>query len=162
MKEKNCSIEKCSRRCDIFRNVLVVSTEFTCYATKRKYRIRGTLTCNTKTFYLITCKCCSKQCIGSATGFKERFWIHKSDVNTGKVRCGVASHLSSVCKSAICKTEYLQVQLNEQDFAREGEDIVKILWESGKYWQAQLFTLTHGLNSINEWYIACNFIIYIK
>ena len=31
-----------------FRNVLVVSTKFTCYATKRKYKIRGTLTCNTK------------------------------------------------------------------------------------------------------------------
>ena len=22
----------------------------------------------------------------------------------------------------------------------------------GKYWQAQLFTLTHGLSSPNEWY----------
>ena len=27
-----------------------------------------------------------------------------------------------------------------------------MLWERKKYWQAQLFTLTHGLNSPNEWY----------
>ena len=120
IKENNCSIEKCSRRCNICKNVLEVFTEFTCNATKRKYKIRGTLTCNTKNIiYLITCKCCSKQYVGSATGFKERFRIHKSDVNTGKVRCGVANHLLNVCKS-----EYLQVQLIEQVFARKGEDTI--------------------------------------
>ena len=79
---------------------------------------------------MIACKCCSKQYIGSAAG-----------INTGKFTCGVAKHLLNVCKSAICKTEYLQVQLIEQVFARKGEDIDKILWEREKYWQAQLFTL---------------------
>ena len=107
IKENNCSIEKCSR-CD--KKLLVISTEFTCHATKRKYKIRGTLTCNTKNIiYLITYKSCSKQYIGSATSLKERFQIHKSDINTGKVMCGVANHLLNVCKSAITKTEYLQV-----------------------------------------------------
>ena len=127
IKENNCSTEKCSRRCDICKNFLVVSTEFTCHATKRKYKIRGTLTCNTKNIiYLITCKCCSKQYIGSATVFKERFRIHKRDINTGKVRCEVANHLLNVRKSASCKKEYLQAQLIEQVFARKGEDIDKI------------------------------------
>ena len=50
------------------KNVIVVSTEFTGHATKRKYKIRGNFT-------------------GSSAGFKERFGIHKSDINTGKVRC---------------------------------------------------------------------------
>ena len=27
----------------------------------------------------------------------ERFRIHKSDINTGKVSCGVANHLLNVC-----------------------------------------------------------------
>ena len=50
--------------------------------------MRGFLTCNTKNIiYLTACKCCDKQYIGSATGFKERFRIHKSDINTGKIRC---------------------------------------------------------------------------
>ena len=48
MKENDCSIEKFSRRCDICKHFLVVFTEFTGHATKRQYKIRGTLTSNTK------------------------------------------------------------------------------------------------------------------
>lgn len=55
------------------KEILVVSTEFTCYAMKYKYKIIDTLTCETKyTIYLIAYKCCSKQDIGSANGFMER------------------------------------------------------------------------------------------
>ena len=106
IKKNNCSIEKCNRRCNISKNFVVLSTEFICHATKRKCKIRGFLTCSAKNIiYLILCKCCGKQYIGSATAFKERFRIHKSDINTGKIRCGVASRPLNVCKSAICKTE---------------------------------------------------------
>ena len=38
----------------------------------------------------------------------------------------------------------------EHVLAREGEDANKVLWEREKYWQPQLFTLTHGLNNMNE------------
>ena len=139
MKENNCSIGKCSRRCDICKSFLVVSTEFICHATKRKYKTRGILTCNTKnTIYMISCKCCSRQYIGIVPGFKERFWFDKSGNNTHEIRCWVASHLSNVCKSAICKIEYLQIQLIEQIVARESEDIDKILWKREKYWQVQV------------------------
>lgn len=109
---------------------------------------RGTFTCNTKNIsYLIACKCCSKQYLGSATGFKERFQIYKSNINTCKIRYGVPSHFLNVCKSVTCKLEHLQVQLIEQVAPREGEEINKILRERKK-----LFTLTNGLNSVNEWY----------
>ena len=40
-KENNCSIEKFNRRCDICKNFLVLSIEFTFHATKRQYKIRG-------------------------------------------------------------------------------------------------------------------------
>ena len=144
---------KCSRRCDICKKFLVVSIEFTCHTTKRKYKVRGTIPCNTKNItYLITCKCCSKQNIGSAIDFKERFRIHENENNTGKVRCGVANHLLNVCKTAIYKTEYLQVQLIQQVFARKDEDIDNIFQEREKCWQMQLFTLIHVLNRINELY----------
>ena len=64
------------------------------HTTKHKYKIGRTLTCNTENIsYLIACKSCSKQNIGSATGFTERFQIHKSDINNGKNRCGVAHYL---------------------------------------------------------------------
>ena len=49
-----------------------------------------------------------------ATGFKERFRIHKSDINTGKIRCGVANHLLNVSHYSAGKFEYLQVQLIEK------------------------------------------------
>ena len=44
------------------------------------------------------------------------------------------------------------MQLIEHDFVRQAESVDKILWEREKYWQARLFTLTHGLNDMNEWY----------
>ena len=106
------SSEKCQKRCDICTNFLVASTEFTCFATRRKYKVKGILKCTSKNvIYLISCKCCGKQYIGSAIGFKERFRIHNSDINTGKVRCGVANHLLHVCHSEGNKFEYLQIQL---------------------------------------------------
>ena len=113
----------------------------------------GILKCTSKNvIYLISCKCCGKQYIGSAISFKERFRIHKSDINTGKVRCGVANHLLNVCHSEGNKFEYLQIQLIEQVFVNNSKNIDNMLWEREKYWQAQLFTFTHGLNSPNEWY----------
>ena len=96
------------------KNFLVVSPYFTWFATKRKNKIEETLKCDSRNVtYLISCKCCGKQYAGSSTGFKERIRIHKSDINTGKVRCGVANHLLNVCRSSASKFEYLQVQLTE-------------------------------------------------
>ena len=137
-------------RCDICNNFSVASTEFTCFATKRKHKVKSILKCTSKhVIYLISCKCCGKQYIGSATGFKERFRIHKSDINTGKVRCRVANHLPNVCHSEGNKFKYLQIQLIEQVSVNNCKNIDKMLWEREKYWQSQLFTLTHGLNSPN-------------
>ena len=42
------------------------------------------------------------------------------------------------------------MQLFQNVFVREGEDVDKVLWEREKNWQAQLFTLTHGLYNVNE------------
>ena len=46
----------------------------------------------------------------------------------------MASHLLNICKSAKCKTEYVQVKFTEHVFEGEGEDADKVLWESEKYW----------------------------
>ena len=94
--------------------------------------------------YLIFWKCCSKQYVRSATGFKETFRIHKSDINTGKVACGMANHLlNSFCSSAR-KLEYLQVQLTEKVSVQNDDDIDKVLREREKYWQAHY--LSYALN----------------
>ena len=64
----------------------------------------------------------------------------------------MANHLPNVCRSSASKFEYLQVQLIEKVYLQYDGDIDKVLWERGKYWQVQLFMLSHGLNNPNEWY----------
>ena len=66
----------------------------------------------------------------SPIGFKERFRIHKSDIN----RCGVANQLLNVCHSEGNKFEYLQIQLTEQVSVNNSKNIDKMLWEREKYW----------------------------
>ena len=76
-KQNECFTERCDKRCDICKNFLVTSPDFTCFATRRKYKIKGILKCDSRNvIYLISCKCCGKQYVVSATGFKERFRIH--------------------------------------------------------------------------------------
>ena len=88
--------------------------------------------------------------LGPATCFKERFRIRKSQIKTGKIRCGLANHLLNFCCSSTSKFENLQVQLIVKVSVQNDDDINKVLWEREKYWQAQLFTLSHGLNNPNE------------
>ena len=141
-----CFIEKCSKKCDICKNFKVVSPDFTCFDTKWKYKIKGILKCDSRNvIYRISCKCCGKQYVVSPTGFKERFRIHKSDINTGKVRCGVVNHLLNARRSSASKFEYLQVQLVGKVSVENDGDTDKVFWEREKYWKAQLFTLSHGL-----------------
>ena len=54
--------------------------------------------CN-NVIYLITCKKCLGQYVGSATNFKTRFRIHKSDIKTNTDRCGMAKHFNGMCKN---------------------------------------------------------------
>ena len=82
----------------------------------------------------------------------ERFRLHKSDINNGKERCGLANHLFNFCCSSANKSEYLQVKLIEKVSVQNDDDINKVFWKREKYWQTQLFTLSHGLNNPNKWY----------
>ena len=101
---------------------------------------------------MISCKCCVTQYVGSATGFKEKFRIYQSDINTVKLGYGVANHLLNICRSSASKFDYVQVQLIENVSVQNDDDIDKVLWEREKYWQAQVFPWSHGLNYPNEWY----------
>ena len=69
-----------------------------------------------------------------ATGFKEQFRIRRSDINTGKVRCGVANHLFNVSRSSARKFDYLQAQLVERASVQNDDNIDKVFQEREKYW----------------------------
>ena len=49
----------------------------------------------------ITCKNYLEQNGGSATNFKSRFRIHKSDIKNNKDRCGTVKHFNGMCKNDI-------------------------------------------------------------
>ena len=44
------------------------------------------------------------------------------------------------------------MQFIEQVFCDASKDMESILWEREKYWQCQLFTNTHGVNTISDLY----------
>ena len=109
---------------------MIVSTEFTCFTTKRKYKLKGILKCERGN--LASCKCCENEHVGSATGFKERFRIHKSEIKTGKARCGVVNHLFNVCLHCARIFEYLHLQLMKTVSVKD-ENIGKVLLEREKH-----------------------------
>ena len=93
------SITSCNK-CDICKNYLICSNYFTCSVTNRRYYTRGVLHCNCNSvIYLITCKNCLEQYVGSATNFNSRFRIYKSHIKTNKDRCETAKHFSGMFKN---------------------------------------------------------------
>ena len=147
-------VSKCNEsRCDICKNYMVFKNEFFCTATGKTYNIRGDLTCKSdNVVYLISCKKCKQQYVSSAfeSNFKPRFRVHNSDIKTGKDRCGVTKHFLNNC-TGINKLENVEVQLIE-DVKESNSDLEGELRSRQKYWQAQLFTLTHGINSTWDWF----------
>ena len=103
--ESASRVSKCNEsRCDICKNYMVFKNEFTCTATSKTYKVRGDLTCKSdNVVYLKSCKKCKQQYVGSAfeSNFKPRFRVHKSDINTGKDRCGVAKHFLIIVQGLI-------------------------------------------------------------
>ena len=78
-------ISNCNKRCDIGNNFMVFDNTFKCTATVTYCKVKGTLSCSSdNVVYLITCQRCKLLYVRSAITFKERFRIHKSDINTGK------------------------------------------------------------------------------
>ena len=88
----------------------------------------------------------------SAVDFKARFRIHKSDIKTRKDRCGTASHFIAKCSDVQNPHRFLKVQLIES--VVHDLNLQNKLWEKKKYWQCQLFTNTHGINSDSDIYAS--------
>ena len=81
--------------------------------------------------------------VGSTIDFKERFRIHKSDINTKKERCGIAHHFNNKCQHSQNPSAFLKM---------DGSELDETLWHREKYWHALLFTNSHGMNSSADLY----------
>ena len=147
------SITSCNK-CDICKNYLICSNYFACSVTNRRYYTRGILHCNcNNVIYFTTCKSCLEQYVSSATNFKSRFRRHKNHVKTNKDRCGTAKHFNGTCKNDNNIFQFLSVQIIEQVYSN-ATDIQQILGHREKYWQNQLLTTTHGMNSLSDLYCS--------
>ena len=104
----------------------VISARIILYL-KTNLSVRLLIECTVlEVFCPVSCKNCGDQYVGSATGFKTRFRIHKSDIETKKDRRGTARHFKNKCSRI-----FLHVQLIESvqsDVNLEGK-----LWEREKY-----------------------------
>ena len=151
-KNSESCITSC-KKCDIRKNYLLTDNKFKCKVTGRFYNVRSSLSCNSSNVnYLISCKNCEDQYIGSAIDFKARFRIHKSDIKTKKDRCGTAWHFNTKCSDVQNLHRFLQVRLIESVVS--DLDLENKLWEREKYWQCQLFTNSHGMNSVSDLYAS--------
>ena len=149
-----CKITKCNK-CVICKNYLSSETTFSCYVTGKKYKIKGTFTCkSTNVIYLISClKCLREQYVGSTEKIYDRTILHISDIHTRKIeRCGAAKHFNCKCIDPGKPKQYFKLQIIEQINAQHNKSIDDIMWSREKYWQAEMHTLTSGMNSLNDWY----------
>ena len=101
---------------------------------------------------MISCKNCEDQFIQWAIDFKGRFRIHTSDIKTKKGRCGAVSHFNSKCSDVQNAHRFLQIQLIESVVG--DLDLENNLWERANYWQSQLFTNIHGMDSVSDLYAS--------
>ena len=87
-------------KCDLCNNFVIQSSTFRCRVTGVLYKIRGHVSCIAKfVIYLISCKLCKEQYVGSTEKYKPPMRLHKSDNST---RCGVAKHFNGQCKGGQC------------------------------------------------------------
>ena len=148
---KNESYISNCNKCDICKDYLISGNKFKCKVIGRVYSVRGSLSCNSpNVIYIISCKNCGDQYVGSATDFKARFRIHKSKIKTKKDRCVAARHFSNKCCDSSNPHILLQVQLTES--VQSDVNLKGKLWERERYCQCQVFTNTHGMNSVSNLY----------
>ena len=115
------------------------------------YSVRGNLSCNSpNVINIISCKNFGDQYVGSATDFKARFRIHKSDIKTKKDRCGTASYFNNKCCDGSIQHIFCQVQLIES--AQSDINLESKVWGQEKYWQCQLFTYPYGMKNVSDLY----------
>ena len=152
-KNRQNSITGCSK-CDICRNYMVFDRTFKCTVTGKVYYIKGEMNCeSTNIIYLMTCTKSLERYVGSATKFKSRFRIHKSDKKTKKDRCVTTRHFNYKCCHSSNPFVYLRLQLIEKVyFIYDDCNIEDILWDGEKYWQSQLFRNVKCMISISDLY----------
>ena len=117
---------------------------FVSRVTGERYKIRQNINCESKNvIYLVECKKCGKQGVGSTEDFKPRISNYISHILMKRATCKSVRHF------------YVAPEHSVKDFSIKGMQEKardKILTEFEGYWQTKLVTLEpYGLNGKDEW-----------
>ena len=140
----------CNRKCQMCQNKhLIPGKQFRCSVTKKNYTIRQHLHCNVRNvIYLITCKICQKQYVGSTTNFKTRFTLYKSDIKQLKKSCTCIQHFGKTHNWSDFQIQPIeQVHISDDLLPSDKE---KKLLARERHWMAELRTIHFGLNDRND------------
>ena len=115
----------------------------------RSFRVRSRNQINV--IYLVSCKKCRLQYIGSTTtDFRSRFRNHKSAMLTNKTTCEVAVHFN---KTSHILDDFSFQCIDQVQAPNNSDEIDRLLITKEAYWSAQLFSLApHGLNKRKEFH----------
>ena len=140
----------CNRKCQLCQNGhLITGKHFRCSVTKKKYSIKQHLDCNVRNvIYLITCKTCQKQYVGSTTNFKARCTLYKSDIKLVKKSCSCVQHFGKTHSWSDFQIQpiekvYLSEELNDSEKEKK-------LLARERHWMAELRCIYLGLNDRND------------
>ena len=61
-------------------------------------------------------------------------------------------HFNGKCLHSTSHFRYVKVQIIEQVHSEDPSKIEEVFWHRERYWKSQLYTVTHGMNCINDLY----------
>ena len=113
--ESASRVSKCNEsKFDKCTNYIVAKNEFTCIDTGKTYKVRGDLTCKSNNVvYLINCKKCKQQYVGSAFEKVLSPGLEFTKVISILAKSGVAKHFLNNC-TGINKLENVEVQVIDE------------------------------------------------
>lgn len=135
---------------------MVSTNTFRSKHTDQNFHIRGSVNCCTPmVVYLVECKKCSEQYVGSCFNFRSRMSGHRSDIRLGKEGCGTSQHFRLVCCDDEDPLNYFSVKI--MDYLEPGSWKDKSeadirLCSLEKEWQAKLCTIYHGMNGTSDYH----------
>ena len=137
---------KCKAKCDLCRNFWKESNCFTSTSTNRTCPITQILNCKSKNvIYLVTCKKCNVQYVGSTMNLKFAFATTSLPWSLKKRTCEVAIHFN---KEPHTLADF-EFSISEQlcNLSDNNNSLDDRLLTREAFWCAQLCTLRpHGLN----------------
>ena len=146
--------EKCNKNCRSCSHLAETSSQrFTSTLTKRHYTIRQVIDCKAEFIvYLVTCKKCNLQGVGSTKDSDSRLANYLSNIRKRRGTCCIVKHFLDSEGHTIRDFTYQPI-VKLENLEANNSKIMKRLRSFEGYWQIELGTIQpFGMNSMDEFY----------